>query len=260
MPRKTRTFYSGGIYHVFFRGNQKKIIYIKDSDYNEYISRFARLAAEENIEIFAHSIMPNHGHMILRQSSENPISRLMHRLQGGFTQYWNKKYKQVGHIYQGRYKCILCTDESYLLELVRYVHLNAPRAGLVDAPEDYKWCSHRAYLDQTNKTFLDKEMILSYFGDTKSFDEFVKSGLDDNPKIQHINLSIETAVQGELTHPIPVLSKILNSSWLNYRKKGISSDIRDAFISAMELGYKRSDIIKYLQISLGQFYKIIRQS
>ena len=89
--------------------------------------------------------------------------------------YWNKKYEKVGHIFQGRYKALLCQEEKYLLELVRYTHLNACKAGLVNLPEEYRWCSHRNYLHPETNKFVHTKLVNSYLPTIESFDDFIKS-------------------------------------------------------------------------------------
>ena len=87
----------------------------------------------------------------------------MQIIQQRYTQYFNEKYDKVGHLFQGRYKPIICQEDTYLLELVRYLHLNCVRAGLVTDPIDYPWCSHKMYLDKNCENWLDRDAILMQF-------------------------------------------------------------------------------------------------
>lgn len=260
MPRKPRTFFAGAVHHVYFRGNQKKTIFNNNSDYEKYIDRLENLSYEEKSYVHAYSIMPNHGHIILQQVTENPIANLMHRLQGGFAQYWNTKYQKVGHIFQGRYKCLLCQDERYLLELVRYVHLNAPRAGLVELPENYPWCSHRDYLSSSQKSFVFTGLIKSYFTDSRAFDIFVKLGLSGDMQFNNTNLSIETAIRKGLPHPLPTLED-LNSQIQDQNRNKFCYKTKVAFIKlAQEYGYTIKDISTYLNLSRVSVYRILNKN
>lgn len=256
MPRKPRTFYAGAVCHVYFRGNQKNVIYRNESDYREYINRLGNLSLEEQCPVHSYSILPNHGHIIIEQASDNPISHMMQRLQGGFTQYWNAKYDSVGHVFQGRFKCILCTKEEYLLELIRYVHLNAPRAGIVSQPEDYIWSSHRDILNKDTNTFISQKFIKHYFTDISSYEKFVKAGLENNAKIRLINMAIETALRKNMTHPIPLLSEIAEKCDLDM---GTSSarDVKMEFAAeAIKCGYLAKDVALYTGVCERTLYRM----
>lgn len=265
MPRKPRIFFKNSIHHVFFRGNQKQRVFQQDSDYAEYISRLEEVSTQEAITVHAFSILPNHGHLILYQETENPISHMMQRLQGGFTQYWNSKYEKVGHVFQGRYKSILCKEESYLLELIRYIHLNAPRGGLVDTPEEYRWCSHKDYISPKTNKFICTKMISSYFDSPKTFDDFVKAGLKDNKNFDEICLSIETVIKKGLCHPLPTLStifhNIINEPRINANQlhnSAVYERLIKRFIKASRKhGFSTRDIIRFLNISRSTLRRIM---
>lgn len=259
MPRKPRQYYSGAVAHIYFRGNRKKLIFYKASDYKEYLNRLESLSVEENCNVIAYSLMPNHGHIILLQLTQNPISRLMQRLQGGFTQYCNTKYQKVGHLFQGRYKCSLCLKESYLLELIRYVHLNAPRAGIVRVPEEYRWCSHKNYINQTN-SFINTKLIASYFENLDNFDAFVKSGLKQDVFFQKINETIEVAFQNGQDHPLPPLQNLLNNV-LGTSKNTLSQiKTKEFFETARQHGYNVVSIAKFLNLERSKLYRILRKA
>jgi hypothetical protein len=110
--------------------------------------------------------MPNHFHL-LAEMREDPISRVMHGLLTAYSQYHNRKYRKVGHLFQGRYKAILCQSDRYLGELVRYIHLNPVRAKIVARPEDFPYSGHQAYLGLDKSGLVDAEPVLRHFGATK---------------------------------------------------------------------------------------------
>ena len=106
----------------------------------------------------------------------------MHRLLTGYAQYYNRRHRRVGHLLQGRHKAILCQSERYLSELVRYIHLNPVRAGIVSRPEDYKYSSHRAYLGLEPAGIVDVDPVLRHFGASKEvarerYRKFVAAGI-----------------------------------------------------------------------------------
>jgi putative transposase len=112
--------------------------------------------------IYAYTLMPNHIHILI-ETAHTSLSRLMHRLQFRYTLRANLKYKTHGHLFQGRYKAILCDKDTYLLELSSYIHLNPVRTGLVKDPSDYPWSSYRSYLRPHSEDLVDTAYLLSQF-------------------------------------------------------------------------------------------------
>jgi hypothetical protein len=113
---------------------------------------------------------------------EIPLSKIMQILQFRYTRYFNRRYRKVGHLFQGRYKGILCEKDVYLLELVRYIHLNPVRAGVVGDPEKYPWTGHWSYMGKGKVDLLDKDLVLSRLGKSKyvarrRYGQFVSDGL-----------------------------------------------------------------------------------
>lgn len=126
-------------------------------------------------------LMPNHFYMLL-QVAEKPLSKVMQSLLYRYTRHYNRRYHQVGHLFQGRYKAIVCDKESYLLELVRYLHLNPVRARIVRKPGDYPWSSHRAYVGDKDSVGIAVDEILSCWSKRKkqavaAYEQFVLDGI-----------------------------------------------------------------------------------
>lgn len=182
MARKPRLHVSGGLYHVIARGNDRQAVFREAVDYQEYLKRLHTGLLRHDIRCYAYCLMPNHVHLLLEPGS-TPVSRLMQGIQGAFAQYLNRRYRRVGHRFQGRFLAILCEKDSYLLELVRYLHLNPVRAGLTRRPGNWPWSSHRAYLGSPEKGVpLGQELVLAQFHREpsharKAFDRFVREGL-----------------------------------------------------------------------------------
>ena len=146
MARRPRIFAPGLLYHVIVRGNHRERTFSAARDYTSYLERLCTYRVKHRVEIYAFCLMANHAHLLL-ESTGPPLSRFMQGLQQSYTQYFNRKYEKVGHLFQGRYKAIVCEADEYLLELVRYIHLNPVRAGIVQKPEEYEYSSHRSYLE-----------------------------------------------------------------------------------------------------------------
>jgi putative transposase len=181
MARRPRIYFPGALYHVISRGNQKQTIFGDERDYKIYLSYVSEYKAKYSFHLYAFALMKNHCHLLL-EVKEVPLSKIMQVMQFRYTRYFNKRYRKVGHLFQGRYKAILCDKESYLLELIRYIHLNPVRAGLVENPEEYPWTGHMSYLGKEKENLIDSDMVLTQFSKKKSlarkqYRQFVADGM-----------------------------------------------------------------------------------
>jgi putative transposase len=166
MARTKRTEFPGAFYHVLARGNNKQTIFRDEQDYKVYMLYLKKYHKRYKFTLYAYTLMPNHIHLLI-ETAIIPLSKIMQGIQQSYTYYFHKKYKSVGHIFQGRYKAILCERETYLLELVRYVHLNPVRASLVSNLDDYPWSSHSIYLGHIDQPFVEKEFIFKIFSENE---------------------------------------------------------------------------------------------
>ena len=126
MPRKPRIEISGGLYHVITRGNNRRKVFRSHDDYVKLIDFLTQQKSKLPFHLYAYCLMPNHVHLLL-EMQEDRVSGIMQRVLTSYSRYHNRKYRKVGHVFQGRYKSILCQSDRYLGELVRYIHLNPVR-------------------------------------------------------------------------------------------------------------------------------------
>ena len=182
MARKPRIHLPGGLYHVIFRGNGGQPVFLGEDDR----SRFYLLLQEGTIRfgyrVHAFCLMTNHIHLAL-QCGDLPLQQGMQNLSFRYTRWINRRTKRTGHLFQGRYKAVLVDSDSYLLELVRYIHLNPVRAGMVKTPDDYLWSSHHAYMGRETLPWLTTKWALSQFGESADsaqtcYGNFVLDSLD----------------------------------------------------------------------------------
>ena len=148
---KLRIDAPGALHHVIVRGIERRKIFRSDYDRKNLIIRLSKLIPETRTDCFAWALIPNHFHLLLRTGSV-PIAVLMRRLLTGYAGWFNRKYKRHGQLFQNRYKSILCQEDLYLKELVRYIHLNPLRASIaadMTELEKYPWCGHSAVMNQT---------------------------------------------------------------------------------------------------------------
>ncbi len=145
MARKPRIEFPHAFYHVIVRGNQRQKVFWKNEDFEDYLSKLGVYRDKFGFAIYAYCLMPNHVHLLI-ETGDIPLSKIMHGLQFSYTQAFNRRRKKVGHLFQGRYKAIICDKDAYLLELIRYIHLNPVRSRLVKTSQEYRWSSHREYI------------------------------------------------------------------------------------------------------------------
>jgi len=181
MARPLRIEYAGALYHVTSRGDRHENIYLNDDDREDWLTVLSRTCERFNWVVHAYCQMSNHYHLLVETIDGN-LSRGMRQLNGVYTQHFNYRHNQVGHLFQGRYKAILVQKDSYLLELSRYVVLNPLRAGMVKRLEHWAWSSYPAVMGMaTAPGWLDTEWLLSQFGKQrqsarKKYNQFVFQG------------------------------------------------------------------------------------
>jgi len=184
MPRKSRIDAPGALHHIIVRGINRKKIFFDDPDRDDFLDRLGDILSDTKTPCFAWAFMTNHLHLILRTGTA-PIATVMRRLLTGYAVSFNRRHRRHGHLFQNRYKSILCQEDPYLLELVRYIHLNPLRAGIVEGLKElntYPYCGHNALMGKTKPGFQDVDYILNLFGEKvpearRLYLEFVKKGV-----------------------------------------------------------------------------------
>ena len=163
MARPLRIEFAGALYHVTARGNERKPIYRSDDDRRQFLRVLAEVVDRFQLLLHAYVLMDNHYHLLVETLEPN-LRRAMHRLNGVYAQWFNRRHQRVGHFLQGRYKAPLVQQDAYLIELSRYIHLNPVRAGVVARANDYEWSSARAYVAQCRvPPFLTVAEVLGRF-------------------------------------------------------------------------------------------------
>ena len=179
MSRPLRIAYPGAWYHVMNRGRRFESIYSDKHDYLMFIDLLIEVSEIFNVNIAAYCLMKNHYHILL-QTPDGNISRCMRHLNSVYTQRYNRRHGFDGQLFRGRYKSILVCNDSHLLQLVRYIHKNPVKAGMVKDMPDYEWSSYKGYLSYAKKwNWLHKDYIFSMMtpkkqGRLKPFIEFMQ--------------------------------------------------------------------------------------
>jgi putative transposase len=209
--RDYKEFVQGEYYHVYNRGNGKMNIFRDEEDFNlflfrleenlfpmqntgsaeerllqrmklqqKYPNRYIRAELPANsFNIVSYCLMPNHFHIIIRQNADIPVSKLISKVCTSFSKYFNKKYSNVGSVFQDRFKAIRVDNNDYLLWLSAYIHQNPVVAGLVRNINDYKYSSYLDYISDRNNRICDKSLILGMFENKKGdYIQFVKDSFE----------------------------------------------------------------------------------
>jgi REP element-mobilizing transposase RayT len=166
------------------RGIERRAIFRNDKDRESFLDRMGRILLESSTPCYAWSLLGNHAHFLLK-TGKMPIARLMRRVLTGYAVTFNRRYGRTGHLFQNRYKSILCEEDVYLLELVRYIHLNPLRAGLVKDLRElgaYEYSGHAVLMGKSKREWQDREYVLRHFGQAqgeakRAYGKYVSEGV-----------------------------------------------------------------------------------
>ena len=162
MSRQARQLSATGFYHVVLRGINRQHLFEEESDFTYFLNVLQQIKDEMAFELHAYCLMSNHVHMLLRENQMGDISLIMKRLLTKYVMYFNRKYQRNGALIASRYKSIPVEVDEYFLPLLRYIHQNPVKAGMVEKMEDYKYSSYKEYLN--NRILADTALSLTMVG------------------------------------------------------------------------------------------------
>ena len=185
MPRLARLDAPGVLHHVIIRGIERRKIFRDNKDRDDLINRLSTILPETSTSCYAWALMSNHAHFLFR-SGKSGITKVMRRLLTGYAVSFNRKYKRHGQIFQNRYKSVICQEDNYLMELVRYIHLNPLRVNIVSSLLElnrYPYSGHSALMNKNKREWQDIKYVLNYFGSNlekarKRYIKFMEEGVE----------------------------------------------------------------------------------
>ncbi|MGD9321924.1 MAG: transposase [Desulfobacteraceae bacterium] len=185
MPRQARIDAPGALHHIIIRGIERRKIFLDDTDRHNFLDRLGTILKDTHTSCYAWALIPNHIHLLLR-TGRRSLSHVMRRLLTGYAAAFNRRHRRHGHLFQNRYKSILCQEDTYLLQLVRYIHLNPLRAKLVEDMRKlnrYLFCGHSVLMGKRKNDWQDTDYILRLFDKTflkarRLYGEFVHEGIE----------------------------------------------------------------------------------
>jgi putative transposase len=210
--RRARQRCDSGVYHVILRGINRGDIFFDDDDHLCFLETLAEKKRNQEYRVYGYCLMNNHVHLLV-QENENTISRTMSRIGTSYAKFFNEKYNRSGHVFQGRYRSECVEDDNYLMTVLRYIHNNPMKAGLVREPEAYRWSSIHAYTSGKDhpKGLTEIEFILGMFNSSRikaiqAFREYMKQENEDiclDEEVKHkktdeeVKAEIEVLMKGE---------------------------------------------------------------
>ena len=164
MPRTAREKSNSGVYHIMLRGINKQNIFEEAEDYGKMLELIRLSKNQGGITLYGYCLMSNHVHLLLKEGKE-PLETTMKRVCSKYAVWFNTKYQRVGHLFQDRFKSEAVEDPPYFLAVLRYIHFNPVKAGLVKTPEAYSYSSYGCYFgedDSADVGLIDTEKAFSY--------------------------------------------------------------------------------------------------
>ena len=159
MPRTPRRKSASGIYHIMLRGINQQVIFEDERDYSKFLETLETYKAVSGYKIYAYCLMSNHIHLLIKVDKED-LDLIMKRIAGSYVYWYNWKYYRKGHLFQDRFKSEPVEDDAYFMTVLRFIHQNPVKAGLVETVNDYRYSSYNCYFDERNE-LIDSELTLS---------------------------------------------------------------------------------------------------
>jgi putative transposase len=181
MPRHARLDAPGVLHHIIVRGIEGSTVFADNQDRDDFMARMEKIFSDTMTRGFAFALLKNHVHLLLR-TGRAPIAKVMARLLTGYAVHFNRRHSRFGPLFQNRYKSILCQEDVYLKELVRYIHLNPLRAGIakdLKGLSRYRYSGHGAITGKESISWLEREYVVALFGSTKQYVSFVEAGITE---------------------------------------------------------------------------------
>jgi len=176
----------GNCYHLYNRGINRGKIFFSDRNYLYLLEKIRNTYNDYGIGIIAYCLMPNHYHFLVKQITERPVSDWIKTLFVGYVQAINKEQKRKGTLFEGRVKSKFIDKEEYLIHLVRYIHSNPVRAGLVSELEEWQYSNYLEWIGLRKGVLFDKSILQMYFENHHDYHEFVESYVHNKREIERL--------------------------------------------------------------------------
>jgi len=275
--RKPRDKTPDTVYHVIARGNNREALFLSDKDRNSYLELWRKYSREFEFEVYAYVLMTNHVHWMIR-TGRVPISSIIHTIHGRYARTFNKKNNRVGHVFQGRFRSEICSDDRYVLALCRYIHLNPVEAGIVKKPLEYPWSSYKDLCGLRKDPLVKSEFLLGYFNRSgvTGFRRWVEEETTEEMEQQHNICGVSNKLkpsngnkEKKLIENRPDLKKLAEDAAGLFKMSPdeLKSDsklpscvaARKDFIrrAVLEYAYRRSEVARFLKKDRSLITKVL---
>lgn len=267
MPRKARIISHSGMYHVMLRGVNRQQIFNNENDYSEMVDILSHLhtktddagyiVTDRGCSIYAYCLMSNHLHLLIREM-DLKISDIVKSLASKYVYYFNHRHQRIGHLFQDRFKSEPVDDKEYFMQLLRYIHQNPVKAGIVKNVSEYKWSSWHEYLHASELTICDVNAVLQYVP-MDELSVFVNAEMQEPSGIIDIGCE-EIPAKAMMTDPEVVerLLRITRCKSLDDFRHLQLSERRDAFYSLRALGAGINQLARITGVSVMTVSRAVR--
>lgn len=251
MGRRPRIHYPGAIYHAMARGVDGRETFTDNRDRHLFLTALTGIKQETSFTLFAYCLMGNHFHLAIKVG-DVPLSRILQRLLTRYASAYNARHDRTGHLFQARYKAVLCINERHLLRLVEYIHANPVRSGLVTGEADWPWSSSEVYLKDHSTALVDPADLPSTLGlrgntqtTSEAFDPWPKEHspapilLRKHPQEREALESLAIRVSVSTNIPIEILRSGRRGSLIVQAKRAF-------IISCLRQGHTLANISRWL--------------
>ena len=275
MNRPLRIELDNSLYHITARGDRQDKIYRSDNDRLTWLSLLGETCERFNFSVRAYCQMTNHFHILL-ETANGQLGRGMCHLNGKFSRYFNRTHGLVGHVFQGRYKAIICQTELYEFELSRYIELNPVRAKIVIHPVDWPWSSYAAKMGLVDSPpWLRSDAVLAQFGENRSqardaYREFVMAGIGGPSPLAAVSNQL---ILGDELFQASIIGQQIDGDPFEIKRaqrRALALPLRDYFVEYRDpkeamaqayfsLGYSMPEIARHARVSVKTVSRAIAQ-
>ena len=257
VARPLRLEAADAIYHVTARGNARGHVFRGDRDYGRFLDLLGRVVDRFGWRVYAYCLLGNHYHLLF-QTPEPNLCRGMRHLNGVYAQWFNKTHRRVGHVFQGRFKAILVSADSHLLELSRYIVLNPVRGRLCARPEEWRWSSYGAAMGLApSPPYLDSEWLLANFQHNRRvYQEYVLAGVGVSPPSVIADLYAGDEAFAEQHAPFTPIREVPIRHWRPTRPP-LSELLTSGDEESIRAAYRHGYTLTEIGTSLGIHYTTV---
>jgi len=246
MPRRERIT-AAGIYHIINRGVERRNIFLDDFDYDFFLGLLLKLTKDYDVIVHAYCLMTNHYHILL-ETHQNNLSKAIQFLNDKYAKYFNKKYKRIGHLWQGRYKSFALYDDAHFWIVAKYIERNPITASMIESVSDYKHQSFSQWLNKSKYfTLLNNSKIFDMT--FKEYSEYISTALD----IDAIDIVYKSPKLVKKDGTLKILSKRIETFFEEDRDINRNINMKRAY----EYGYRKSDIARFLSLNSSSVSRIV---